>query len=654
MLQAAKSRKVADGTFDRRAVEFVEDVLPDKPLRSTFTVQIQNELSDNEAIVGHWLLDNNYFHTIIGGLVLLNTLMMGVEIDNQEWETFWIVNEYFFTGAFLVEMVLKMFFLRLRGYFGDRGNWLDFSLVILSLADLWVLPLIGSSVDLRSLTILRMLRLVRLVRGLRLLKHMKQLVLIVAGVRDAIRSTLWVGLLLGLVVYIFSIFCVGYIGKSRDRTDYPGYTQDRDEWDNTENMQEFNPDEAFGNMPRAMFTLFNLAIQAEWPEIVRPILIKQPHLVPVFIIYMMFVPFCVMNVIIGLIIESVMSNVSNMQRESAELERERKLRTLGQIEATVLHLDDNGDGMIDFEELAKRFSGEQMQTLLDQIALPRGMSCSEVLRMLDNDGDGALQVEEFVKAFFRLVDNDEFQRSCMVQLGMNEMKCKIVQLESAIFLRLDALDASVGRIADAVAGPGQTGSESCRRPPVRPAPATCQGLGSPAAAHSADVAVPGATEQALAAPEPPSNMPAGHGFVCPPSTKAPMLPGVELPIREILGKDPRQDADWVDWAVERLLANAREVLAGCLQVLEATAEPAVQRAAPEDAPRQQLDADLEGFTAAPLPGARRPEAGGAADEARCGPEIEDLIVNEGGALLASGVCDRPGDVDEELADLWRS
>ena len=72
-----------------------------------------------------------------------------------------LINVPCFTAAFLIEMVVKLASLR-RDYFRDKANWLDGSLVILSVLDVVVLSSFTTSVDLQSLLILRMLRLVRL------------------------------------------------------------------------------------------------------------------------------------------------------------------------------------------------------------------------------------------------------------------------------------------------------------------------------------------------------------------------------------------------------------------------------------------------------------------------------------------------------------
>merc|ERR1719223_1260667 len=110
------------------------------------------------------------------------------------------------------------------------------------------------------------------------------------------KSAFWVGLVLLFTIYIMAIFCVNYIG--RDGAMYSGYTTDPEEIDYSEVIKNFNPYLAFGSMPKSMLTLFNIATLAEWPEIIRPLMVKQPLYPFFFCLYVIFITFGAMNVIV--------------------------------------------------------------------------------------------------------------------------------------------------------------------------------------------------------------------------------------------------------------------------------------------------------------------------------------------------------------------
>lgn len=201
-----------------------------------------------------------------------------------------VVCENIFTIIFVVEMAIKCTFLK-WAYFRDGANWLDCFIVVVSILDCWVLKIVsGDGQDLHEVQILRIVRLVRLVRVLRVIKHVKKLVIVIRGVVDAFMTTFWTASVVFLTVYVGAIFCTEFIGRGTEKM-YPGYTEVRDEIDEQEIMQNFNPYLCFGSMTRSMFTLFNMAILAEWAEVVRPIKERQPLYMAFFLLFVMFTTF---------------------------------------------------------------------------------------------------------------------------------------------------------------------------------------------------------------------------------------------------------------------------------------------------------------------------------------------------------------------------
>ena len=155
------------------------------------------------------------------------------------------------------------------------------------------------------------MRFVRLIRLVKLMHAFQSLYLVDVGIYDAMETTLIVTLVLVVVVYVFALFCVSFISKSDERFNYPGFTLNEDE---NELIENFNPYMAFGSMDRAMLTLFNIVIMAEWPEVIRPMNLKQPALIIPFAAFMWFLSFGLMNVFIGMVVDSVNGRVEKVKR----------------------------------------------------------------------------------------------------------------------------------------------------------------------------------------------------------------------------------------------------------------------------------------------------------------------------------------------------
>ena len=203
----------------------------------------QLENSECRYSSGHWLVDHNSFNLRVGMLVLAS-----IEIDYPEWEIIWLVNEHVFTGIFTTEIGVKVWCMGARECLSDILNWLDVALVFVSALDARFLAIFAPDISLRAFSVFRIVRFFRLARVVKLVKIFKSLYQVLVGVFDAMKTTIWVALVLVVIVYIFSMFCVSFIGKSDERSNYPGFTLKEAEIDWS--IETFNPYTAFGSMKR--------------------------------------------------------------------------------------------------------------------------------------------------------------------------------------------------------------------------------------------------------------------------------------------------------------------------------------------------------------------------------------------------------------------
>lgn len=115
------------------------------------------------------------------------------------------VLNYMFSIAFLAEMMLKLVALGVRQYVHNGWNAFDGLLVSLSVVDL-TLELAGDSIatplNPNILRVLRMFRVVRLLRAVKTAKGLRTLLVTLWSSLPALQN---VGLLLGLVMYIYAI-----------------------------------------------------------------------------------------------------------------------------------------------------------------------------------------------------------------------------------------------------------------------------------------------------------------------------------------------------------------------------------------------------------------------------------------------------------------
>uniref|UniRef100_A0A8C8DUM5 Sodium channel protein n=1 Tax=Oryzias sinensis TaxID=183150 RepID=A0A8C8DUM5_9TELE len=193
-------------------------------------------------------------------LICLNMVTMMVETDDQSDETevvlYWI--NFIFIVVFTCEFVLKLFALR-HYYFTNGWNIFDVVVVILSIVGMFLADLIEKYFV--SPTLFRVIRLARIGRILRLIKGAKGIRTLLFALMMSLPALFNIGLLLFLVMFIFSIFGMSNFGYVKHGA-------------GIDDMYNF---ETFGN---SMIILFMITTSAGWDGLLLPILNYPPDCDP--------------------------------------------------------------------------------------------------------------------------------------------------------------------------------------------------------------------------------------------------------------------------------------------------------------------------------------------------------------------------------------
>ncbi|XP_048838668.1 sodium channel protein type 8 subunit alpha-like isoform X1 [Brienomyrus brachyistius] len=193
-------------------------------------------------------------------LICLNMVTMMVETDDQteDMETilYWI--NFIFIVAFTTEFLLKLFALR-HYYFTIGWNIFDVVVVILSIVGMFLADLIEKYFV--SPTLFRVIRLARIGRILRLIKGAKGIRTLLFALMMSLPALFNIGLLLFLVMFIFSIFGMSNFAYVKREA-------------GIDDMYNF---ETFGN---SMICLFMITTSAGWDGLLLPILNYPPDCSP--------------------------------------------------------------------------------------------------------------------------------------------------------------------------------------------------------------------------------------------------------------------------------------------------------------------------------------------------------------------------------------
>ncbi|MDF1726172.1 MAG: ion transporter [Sulfitobacter sp.] len=214
------------------------------------------------------LIQSGRFSNFIMGVIVFNAILLGLETSKTAMALagdLILFLDQVCLAIFVTEIALKMVVHRLR-FFRDGWNLFDFVIVAISLV-----PAAQGFSALRALRILRVLRLISTAPRLRR---------VVEGFITALPGMASVFLLMALIFYIGAV-----IATKLFAADFP-------DW--------------FGTLGRSGYSLFQIMTLESWSMgIVRPVMEIYPLAWMFFVPFIMVTTFAVVNLLVGLIVNSM-------------------------------------------------------------------------------------------------------------------------------------------------------------------------------------------------------------------------------------------------------------------------------------------------------------------------------------------------------------
>ena len=207
--------------------------------------------------------------------------------------------------VFVVELALRFYVYRTR-FFHDP--WRVFDFVIVGIA---LMPTTGALSVLRALRILRVLRLVSMVPSLRR---------VVGGLIAALPGMGSITVLLTLIFYVFSVVATKLFGTGVGACEaIAGRCDEMVQW--------------FGTLPASAYSLFQIMTLESWSMgIVRPVMEVYPYAWMFFVPFIMVTTFAVVNLLVGLIVNSMQDAHAEEANASTDAYRDEVLTRLQAIE----------------------------------------------------------------------------------------------------------------------------------------------------------------------------------------------------------------------------------------------------------------------------------------------------------------------------------
>lgn len=254
------------------------------------------------TVLADWLAKPAVGNFIIG-VILINAVLLGMETSETIMSRFGPVIlflDQLCLAIFVVELLAKLF---AHGGRFFRSGWNIFDFVIVGIA------LVPSA---QGLSVLRALRILRVLRVISVAPSLRR---VVEGFVTALPGMGSVFLLMGIIFYIGSVMATKLFGNT-----FP-------DW--------------FGTLGHSAYSLFQIMTLESWSMgIVRPVMEVYPYAWAFFVPFIMMTTFAVVNLLVGLIVNSMQDAHAADEEERTDAYRDEVLSRLAAIEA---RLNDQGE-----------------------------------------------------------------------------------------------------------------------------------------------------------------------------------------------------------------------------------------------------------------------------------------------------------------------
>jgi voltage-gated sodium channel len=417
------------------------------------------------------MIDTSIFVAFFGFVAFANMIIVGMEANfacsRIAWCTVaddrgsWYIVEILFTLLFCLEMGIRIFCLKPVTYFrGDilANPWgfavlrcIDFGLVFFRAIDTFILEPSAVATPIKIISCFRVCHLAEIIRRNHTMKHFREVVVILHSIWDAGRVVFWTFILMFVFLYVMAVVMTDLVGKAEKKE---LYDYSRSAWE----PKPWTVDDYWGTVPRSIFSLFQVVTLDHWSSsLVRPLVMRHPAFIFIFIPFLVIVVLSMLNVIVAIIVESVMSSAKmNEEKVSKETEKAHA-KVVESLKNIFLDADLDGSGDLDLDELNKALQQQHVVERLKFLQIDH-KDLRNLFELLDENESGAVPTETFFRGCSRLrgLAQSSDLHHMMVDFGRYNHWCSEMvethkQLNNSIFdtlLTIESVDRDIVKSDD--------------------------------------------------------------------------------------------------------------------------------------------------------------------------------------------------------------
>jgi len=374
------------------------------------------------------------FEVFFGFTIVTNAIFMGIEVDwtaanpFQQVPTAFYVVGYLYTAVFAAELTTRIIVDGRKFVWNDSSimmwNYLDIMIVLSSISEALIdlaTTISGLGEDkmeagpdmskLRIIRIVRVARLMRLFRIGRIVRFIRALRTLVYSILCTLKSVVWSMLLLIIIMYTFGIL----------------FTQAASDFEVSLKIGDSVPltpqsmwalEYHWGTLADSMLTLFmSISGGVSWLEVCKPLREVGILWLFVFLAFISFTYFAVLNVVTGIFCQCAIESASHDQEAMVQAFVSYKQLYITRFKKLFHHMDEDDSGFITKEEFLKHIEDTNVNAFFATLGID-SMDAVSLFKLIGTDStQRGIDIEDFVLGCLRLKGN---AKSCDIARLMYE------------------------------------------------------------------------------------------------------------------------------------------------------------------------------------------------------------------------------------------
>lgn len=307
----------------------------------------------------------------------------------------------------------------------------------------------------RGSKIIRLLRMTRFLRVLRAVRFSGSLRAMMFSLTSSLEPLFWALCVMLVVMYFFTVVLVTEIADLLERTAASS--------DSRPDVGAFLPYYK-SSLDTVLYLFMSITGGIDWQMMAVPLVDVNPILMCVFVMYIFFMVFGVLNVVVGIFVEKAKNKAERDREMLTEKGLEHEKEVIQRLRDIFNEADTDGDNAVSWEEFSEYIADSQVAAFFNSLGLDVHVAQALFL-LLDVDGSNEVNVDEFVHGCLRL-------RGGARSIDVNMLLYQSEKLQHQFMDHMKSVGGELSRLAGALNLPpdevvaAKPNKASARKPPM--------------------------------------------------------------------------------------------------------------------------------------------------------------------------------------------